>query len=87
MLVLSRQPGETIMIGDQIAVKILEVSGETIKIGIDAPRSVSIYRKELYQAIQEENKTAAQMNLDKIKSLSAVIRSGQAATESHQGEE
>lgn len=73
MLVLSRQIGESILIGDEVKVKILEVNGETIKIGIDAPKSVAIYRKELYDAITEENRIASQINSQGLKTLSAAI--------------
>ncbi|UDG79850.1 carbon storage regulator CsrA [Candidatus Steffania adelgidicola] len=51
MLVLTRRVAETIMIGDQVTVTILGVKGNQIRIGINAPKEVSIYRKEIYQAI------------------------------------
>jgi len=73
MLVLSRQIGESLLIGDDISVKVLEVNGDTIKIGIDAPKSVAIYRKELYEAITEENRTASQINAQGLKTLSATL--------------
>ncbi len=59
MLALSRKVNESIMIGNDIEITILEVKGDQIKIGINAPKSVSIYRKEIYLQIQESNKEAA----------------------------
>lgn len=60
MLALSRKENESIIIGDGIEIKILEVKGEQVKIGIEAPKSVPIYRKEIYIKIQEENRKAAE---------------------------
>lgn len=58
MLVLSRKTNETIKIGDDIEIRILEVKGDTIRIGIEAPRSVDILRGELVQSITETNTEA-----------------------------
>jgi carbon storage regulator len=58
MLVLSRKKGESIMIGEHIELVILEVEGETIRIGIQAPKHIEVHRKEIYLQIQEANKAA-----------------------------
>lgn len=58
MLVLTRKPGETVMLGEDIQVKVVSVDGEQVKLGIEAPRALKIFRKELYEAIQLENKAA-----------------------------
>lgn len=55
MLVLSRKINESIIIGDDIEVKIVDVNGRTVKIGIEAPKDVSVHRKEVYEAIKAEN--------------------------------
>lgn len=56
MLVLSRKKDETIIIGDNsVTVKIIEINGGQVKLGIEAPREVSIYREELYESIKDEN--------------------------------
>jgi len=59
MLVLSRKKDQAIMIGDNIELTIIEVQGDQVRIGINAPKNVSIFRKELFLEIQEENKKAA----------------------------
>ncbi|MDE6433354.1 MAG: carbon storage regulator CsrA [Lachnospiraceae bacterium] len=59
MLALSRKENESIMIGNDIEITILEVKGEQVKIGITAPKSVPIYREEVYTQIKEANKEAA----------------------------
>ncbi len=59
MLVLSRRPGESVMIGDQITVTVVEVRGDQIRIGIDAPRSVKVYREEIFRQVVAENEAAA----------------------------
>lgn len=56
MLVLSRKKGETIVIQDQIELTILSVDGDTVKVGISAPKHVDIFRKEVYLSIQESNR-------------------------------
>lgn len=68
MLVLTRKPGETLMLGEDIEVKIVSVDGDQVKIGIEAPKSLKIYRSEIYEAIQNENKAALEnMNLNILK--------------------
>mgnify|MGYP001362341550 CR=1 FL=1 len=59
MLILSRKKGEAIKIGDDIEITVIAVQGDQVKIGIDAPKTVEVYRKEIYEQIQEENKQAA----------------------------
>lgn len=59
MLALSRKANESIIIGNDIEVTILEVKGEQVKVGIKAPKSVPVYREEVYQQIKESNKEAA----------------------------
>ena len=58
MLALARKVNESIMIGNDIEITVLEIKGDQIKLGVKAPKSVPIYRKELYVQIQEENKQA-----------------------------
>lgn len=62
MLVLSRKKDESIMIGDQIEIKILAIEGEQIKIGIVAPKTVKVHRSEVFEAIQAQNKEALSMS-------------------------
>lgn len=59
MLILTRKPGESIFIGDQIKITIVEIKGSQIRLGVDAPKELRIYREEIYQQILEENKQAA----------------------------
>ncbi|MBY0009458.1 carbon storage regulator CsrA [Paenibacillus typhae] len=59
MLVLSRKKGESIVIQDQIEITILSVDGDTVKVGISAPKHVDIFRKEVYLSIQEANRESA----------------------------
>ena len=60
MLALSRRCNESIMIGNNIEITILEVKGDQVKLGISAPKSVPIYRKEIYLQIKESNREAAE---------------------------
>ncbi|PIC72971.1 carbon storage regulator [Sporosarcina sp. P20a] len=64
MLVLSRKAGDTIKIADNIEVKILEVKGDTVRVGIEAPKSVDIVRGELIQSIKETNTESLTLDID-----------------------
>jgi carbon storage regulator len=64
MLVLARKKGESIIIDDEIEVQIISVEGDTVKLGINAPKSKPIHRKEVYEAIQAENKAALNNSFD-----------------------
>ena len=71
MLVLTRKKGEAIVLNDHIEITVLGIDGDQIKLGINAPKTVDIYRKEVYISIQEENKQAANQNvsLDALHSI------------------
>jgi carbon storage regulator len=60
VLVLTRRVEEGIVIGDDVRVRVLEIKGHQVKLGIDAPRTTGVYREEIYRRIQEENRQAAQ---------------------------
>ncbi len=71
MLVLTRHPKQQIMIGDDIVINIVEVNGDNVRLAIDAPRSVKVYRGEIYKVIKDENRKAAAPtdNIDLSKAL------------------
>ena len=73
MLILARRTNESIMIGDDIEISVLEVKGDQVKLGVAAPRTVKVYRQEVYLAIQEENKAAA-ASLADLDNLSRMLR-------------
>ncbi len=62
MLVLSRTRDETIMIGDDVEITIVDIRGDKVRLGINAPSSVPVHRKEVYDAIKRENAQASQMD-------------------------
>ena len=70
MLVLSRQRDESIIIGDNVVVTIVDVRGDRVRLGIEAPREVSVHRREVYEAIQRENQQAAQIRPDQARRIS-----------------
>ena len=64
MLIITRKPGEKIMVGDDIVVHIKEIVGNTVRVGIEAPRSTPIYREEIWDAVRQENQAAAKVAPD-----------------------
>jgi carbon storage regulator len=66
MLVITRKAGERICLGDEITITVMEISGSSVRIGIDAPADVPIYRHEIWEAIKEENRAAAQTDVTRL---------------------
>jgi carbon storage regulator len=60
MLILSRKVNEKIMIGDDISISVIEIRGDQVRLGVDAPRSVKVFRQEVFDAIKAENRAAAE---------------------------
>lgn len=69
MLVLTRKPGQGIMIGDDVRITLVEVKGDTVRIGIDAPRATRVYRQELYEAVRQENRDAVSWDFSDLEAL------------------
>lgn len=72
MLALTRKPGQQIMIGDDIIINVVDVKGDNVRIAVDAPKRIKIYRGELYAAIASENKKAAE-ELESNLDLSGIV--------------
>ena len=75
MLVLSRQRDETIMIGDEVEITVVDIRGDKVRVGITAPRHVQVHRKEVYDAIKQENAEAAQVGVDDLEGAEQSARS------------
>ncbi|TFD23843.1 carbon storage regulator CsrA [Cryobacterium lyxosi] len=87
MLVLTRKLGEKILIGDDIVITVLDARGDSVRIGIDAPRGVKIQRDEVVRAVSEANLAATQIDTaaeDRIKRSLDVLSAMQSAPSSHQ---
>lgn len=74
MLALTRKKDESIIIGDQIEITILDIQGDKVKLGIQAPKNIAIYRKEIFLEIKEENKAAVQSSINQIKELGKIFK-------------
>ena len=74
MLVLTRKPDQSIMVGSDIEVMILEVRGEQVRLGIRAPKSVSVHRKEVFEQIREENRSAFRAGADSLPPIDDLMR-------------
>lgn len=79
MLVLSRRPGQKIVIGNEITIEVVSVSGEGVRLGISAPDSVSVHRYEVFEEIQQANKAAEVDDVDEtsLENLAAHLRGKQ----------
>ena len=73
MLILTRRVGESIVVGDDIVLTVFEVRGDAVRIGIDAPRSVRVNRKEVYEEIQRSNEQAVSTSDDALDALRSAI--------------
>ena len=69
MLVLSRKKKEAVLIGEEIKITVIGIEGDKVKLGIEAPENLTIYREEIYEAIKAENKEAAAVNPDVLQEL------------------
>jgi len=69
MLVLSRQRDQSIMIGDNVVITVVDVRGDKVKLGIEAPKEIPVHRQEVYEAIQRENRQAALLKPDDARLL------------------
>ena len=74
MLVLSRQKDETIMIGDDVEITVVDIRGDKVRLGITAPSHIPVHRKEVYEAIKRENRAAAQVTPEDLSSLAPSSR-------------
>jgi carbon storage regulator len=73
LLILTRKVGESVAIGDDIQVSVVEIKGTQVKLGIRAPRDVTVHREEIYLKIQEENRRASQVSTDTLGSVEDLI--------------
>jgi carbon storage regulator len=69
MLVLTRKSGEAINVGDEITVTVLEIKGNQVRLGIQAPLTIAIHRKELYEKIKIENLTSSRLSIDDFEKI------------------
>lgn len=74
MLVLSRRAGESVVIGENVTISVLEVRGDVVRIGIDAPRSVAVHRSELLAQLEVSNQEAASPSEDTVDQLRQALR-------------
>jgi carbon storage regulator len=62
VLIITRRPGEKIMLGDDVVIEVIEVSGSSVRVGIAAPKSIPVYREEIWRSVKEERASAAAMD-------------------------
>jgi len=74
MLVLTRRTGESIVIGNDVEVLVVEVKGDYVKLGISAPKSVPVNRKEVYLAVQQENQAAAAASPEQLARIKETLK-------------
>lgn len=73
MLVLTRKLGESIAIDDHIKIRVVQIKGKQVRLGIEAPKDTKIHREEVYLAIQEQNQQSASVSSDKTRSIARLL--------------
>jgi carbon storage regulator len=73
MLVLTRRAGESVVIGDDIVITVLEARGDVIRLGINAPRDVQVHREEVYKELKAANRAAASPNEDAVRAITEML--------------
>ncbi len=74
MLILTRKSGESIIIGDDIKITVVNIEGSQVRLGVDAPRDITVHRQEVYDRIVQENKMATQFKSQDFKSLASNLK-------------
>jgi len=74
MLVLTRRIGESLVIGDDVVIRVLDVKGDVVRVGVDAPRHVQIHRQEVYEAVKAANQAAAAASEEGLAALRDAVR-------------
>jgi carbon storage regulator len=85
MLVLSRQRDETIMIGDDVEITVVDIRGDKVRLGITAPRHIQVHRKEVYDAIKRENQQAANLSPQDVSEVTGTDATPRAAPAPDEG--
>jgi len=86
MLVLSRQRDETIVIGDNVEITVVDIKGDKVRIGITAPRAVQVHRKEVYDSIKRENAEASRVQIDDLDGADSNLRRTRPNLRDHGGQ-
>jgi carbon storage regulator len=76
VLVLTRRTGESVMVGDDVVITVLEVRGDVIRLGVQAPRSVQVHREEVYRELQRANREAASPSPSAVQAVSRLLGPG-----------
>jgi carbon storage regulator len=66
VLIITRRPGEKIMLGEDVSIQVMEIVGNQVRIGIQAPKSIPVYREEIWEAVKAENRAAAEAAPDEL---------------------
>ena len=66
MLIITRRPGERIMLGDDITIHVMEIVGNSARVGIEAPKSLPVYREEIWAAVKDENQASARAEAERM---------------------
>jgi carbon storage regulator len=76
VLVLTRRGGESVMVGDEVVVTVLDVRGDVVRLGIKAPRSIQVHREEIYRELQAANREAASPSETAVRALTGLLHAG-----------
>ena len=73
MLIITRRAGQRIMLGDDVTIHVMEIAGSNVRLGVEAPKSVPVYREEIWASVKQENQAAAEANADRMPRRAASV--------------
>jgi carbon storage regulator len=73
VLIITRRPGQRIMLGDDITLHVMEINGNNVRLGIEAPKSLPVYREEIWASVKQENEAAAQASGNRMPRRAASV--------------
>lgn len=73
MLIITRRAGQKVMLGDDVSINVMEIAGNNVRLGIEAPKEMPVYREEIWLAVKQENESAAKVEAERVSARQASV--------------
>ena len=73
MLIITRRAGQKVMLGDDVSINVIEIAGNNVRLGIEAPKEIPVYREEIWLAVKQENESAAKVEAERVSARRASV--------------